>query len=153
VIGLLQRVSSAQVVVDGEKVGAIGAGLLVLIGVEKGDGEALARRLLERLLGYRVFPDSDGKMNDSLHDIGGGLLLVPQFTLAADTDKGMRPSFSSAAAPADGERLFDLLVDEARDRHAVVETGVFGADMKVGLLNDGPVTFWLRVKPGRGSAA
>jgi len=148
VIGLLQRVSSAQVMVDGEKVGAIGAGLLVLIGVEKGDGEAQARRLLERLLGYRVFPDSDGKMNDSLHDIGGGLLLVPQFTLAADTDKGMRPSFSSAAAPADGGRLFDFLVAEAHDRHAVVETGVFGADMKVGLLNDGPVTFWLRVKPG-----
>jgi len=148
VIGLLQRVSSAQVVVDGEKVGAIGTGLLVLIGVEKGDGEAQARRLLERLLGYRVFPDGDGKMNDSLHDIGGGLLLVPQFTLAADTDKGMRPSFSSAAAPADGERLFDFLVDEARSRHTLVETGVFGADMKVDLLNDGPVTFWLRVKPG-----
>ena len=147
-IGLLQRVSSAQAVVDDKKVGAIGTGLLVLIGVEKGDGEAQARRLLERLLGYRVFPDGEGKMNNSVHDIGGGLLLVPQFTLAADTDKGMRPSFSSAAAPADGERLFDFLVAEARSRHAVVEIGVFGADMKVGLLNDGPVTFWLRVKPG-----
>ena len=147
-IGLLQRVSSAHVMVDGNRVAAIGTGLLVLIGVEKGDGDAQAARLLERLLGYRVFPDCDGKMNNSLHDIGGGLLLVPQFTLAANTDKGMRPSFSSAAVPADGERWFDFLVDKARSRHAVVETGVFGADMKVGLLNDGPVTFWLRVKPG-----
>jgi D-tyrosyl-tRNA(Tyr) deacylase len=153
VIGLLQRVSSARVMVDGKKVAAIGTGLLVLVGVEKEDGEAQAARLLERLLGYRVFPDGEGKMNNSLHDIAGGLLLVPQFTLAADTDKGMRPSFSSAAVPADGERWFDFLVDKARSRHAVVETGVFGADMKVDLLNDGPVTFWLRVKPGRGSAA
>ena len=147
-IGLLQRVSSARVMVDGKKVAAIGTGLLVLIGVEKGDGDAQAERLLQRLLGYRVFPDGEGKMNNSVHDVGGGLLLVPQFTLAADTDKGMRPSFSSAAAPIDGERLFDFLVDQARQRHAVVETGVFGADMKVGLLNDGPVTFWLRVRPG-----
>ena len=147
-IGLLQRVSSARVMVDGKRVGAIDTGLLVLIGVEKGDDDAQAQRLLERLLGYRVFPDAEGTMNNSLHDVGGGLLLVPQFTLAADTDKGMRPSFSSAAAPADGKRLFDFLVDEARRRHALVETGVFGADMKVSLLNDGPVTFCLRVRPG-----
>ena len=145
-IGLLQRVSSAQVEVEGSITGSIGTGLLVLIGVEKGDTEAQAERLLQRLLGYRVFPDGDDKMNNSLHDIGGGLLLVPQFTLAADTDKGMRPSFSSAAAPDDGERLFDHLVSQAQQRHGVVETGVFGADMKVALLNDGPVTFWLQVR-------
>jgi len=147
VIGLLQRVSSAQVAVEGHTIGSIGTGLLVLIGVEKGDAEAQADRLLQRLLGYRVFPDRDGKMNNSLHDIGGGLLLVPQFTLAADTSKGMRPGFSSAAPPTLGERLFDYLCEQARQRHGVVETGVFGADMKVGLLNDGPVTFWLQTRP------
>jgi len=146
-IGLLQRVGSARVEVEGAVVGAIEAGLLVLVGVERGDGEAQAERLLERLLGYRVFADSEGKMNRSLRDTGGGLLLVPQFTLAADTGKGMRPSFTPAAAPADGERLFDHLVERARRQHAPVATGHFGAHMRVGLVNDGPVTFWLRAAP------
>jgi D-tyrosyl-tRNA(Tyr) deacylase len=147
VIGLLQRVSHAAVVVDGLQVGAIEKGLLVLIGVERGDGEREADRLLERLLGYRVFADAAGRMNLSLSDIGGGLLLVPQFTLAADTQKGTRPGFSPAAAPAEGERLFDHMVARARAAHGVVHTGRFGADMKVTLTNDGPVTFWLQVPP------
>lgn len=142
-IGLLQRVRSAQVDIDGETAGAIGRGLLVLVGVEQGDDRARTDRLLERLLGYRVFPDDAGKMNLSVRDIGGGLLLVPQFTLAADTDKGMRPSFTPAAAPALGRQLFDYLVQQARTQHAPVEAGVFGADMQVTLTNDGPVTFWL----------
>lgn len=146
-IGLLQRVSEAQVVVDGARVGAIGRGLLVLVGVEHGDTAREADRLLERLLGYRVFPDAEGRMNLSLRDIAGGLLLVPQFTLAADTHKGTRPGFSSAAKPGDGRRLFDYLVGTARAGHPQVETGRFGADMKVSLVNDGPVTFWLRVAP------
>ncbi|HXH03221.1 MAG TPA: D-aminoacyl-tRNA deacylase [Candidatus Competibacteraceae bacterium] len=146
-IGLLQRVSQARVEVAGETVGAIGRGLLVLIGVERGDGEAQAERLLERLLGYRVFPDAQGRMNLSVADIGGGLLLVPQFTLPADTRKGMRPSFTPAAAPEEGRRLFDYLVGRARERYAPVATGVFGADMQVSLTNDGPVTFCLRVSP------
>lgn len=146
-IGLLQRVSSARVEVDGHTVGAVGRGLLVLIGVERGDTETQADRLLERLLAYRVFSDPAGKMNLSLGDVGGGLLLVPQFTLAADTDKGNRPSFTPAAAPADGERLFNALLTQARRRHTEVAAGRFGADMQVGLVNDGPVTFWLRVKP------
>ncbi len=143
-IGLLQRVRSAQVDIDGKTAGSIGRGLLVLVGVEQGDDTARADRLLERLLGYRVFPDAAGKMNLSVTDIGGGLLLVPQFTLAADTDKGMRPSFTPAAAPALGRRLFDYLVERARTQHASVEAGVFGADMQVTLTNDGPVTFWLK---------
>lgn len=142
-IGLLQRVSQARVEVDGEVTGAIDRGLLMLIGVQKGDTEARADRLLERLLGYRVFPDADDRMNLSLLDIGGGLLLVPQFTLAADTKKGTRASFTSAAPPDEGERLFDYLVGRARLSRTKVETGRFGADMKVSLLNDGPVTFWL----------
>lgn len=142
-IGLLQRVSRASVVVEGREVGAIGRGLLVLVGVQKGDTEARADRLLERLLGYRVFPDADDRMNLSLRDIAGGLLLVPQFTLAADTKKGTRASFTSAAPPDAGERLFDYLVTGARAAHATVATGRFGADMQVSLLNDGPVTFWL----------
>lgn len=146
-IGLLQRVTHADVVVDGERIGEIGAGLLTLIGVERGDGEREADRLLERLLGYRVFPDADGKMNLSLADVEGGLLIVPQFTLAADTHKGARPSFSSAATPQEGERLFGYFVARARATHATVQTGRFGADMKVSLTNDGPVTFWLHVKP------
>ncbi len=150
-IGLLQRVSSAQVAVRGESIGSIGAGLLVLVGVERGDGEAQADRLLERLLTYRVFADIEGRMNLSLQDIAGGLLLVPQFTLAADTRKGTRPGFSPAAAPQEGERLFDYLVARARDSHPVVQTGAFGADMQVSLTNDGPVTFWLRVEPASGS--
>jgi D-tyrosyl-tRNA(Tyr) deacylase len=147
VIGLLQRVSEARVMVDGESVGAIGRGLLVLIGVERGDDEAQAERLLERLLGYRVFPDADDRMNLSVSDVGGGLLLVPQFTLPADTRKGMRPSFTPAAAPEEGRRLFDHLVARARAQHHDVATGCFGADMRVSLTNEGPVTFWLQTKP------
>ena len=146
-IGLLQRVGEARVVVAGRTVGEIGRGLLVFVGVEKGDAEATADRLLERLLGYRVFPDDEGKMNRSLTDVGGGLLLVSQFSLAADTHKGTRPSFSSAAVPEEGRRLFDYLVARARATHPEVGTGEFGADMKVSLTNDGPVTFWLQVRP------
>jgi D-tyrosyl-tRNA(Tyr) deacylase len=145
-IGLIQRVSEASVVVQGRTVGRIGRGLLVLVGVEKNDDETTAKRLLERLLGYRVFPDAEGKMNRSLSDIGGELLLVPQFTLAADTDKGTRPSFSCAASPELGAALFDYIVAKARESHPKVATGVFGADMKVSLINDGPVTFWLQVE-------
>ena len=143
-IGLLQRVSAASVTVEGALVGSIDRGLLVLVGVQKGDDAARAERLLERLLGYRVFPDAEGKMNLSLREIRGGLLLVPQFTLAADTKKGTRASFTSAAPPAEGERLFDHLVARARGAHATVATGRFGADMQVELTNDGPVTFWLQ---------
>lgn len=142
-IGLLQRVSRAQVDVAGDMVGAIGRGLLVLVAVQPGDTEARAERLAERLLGYRVFPDAEGRMNRSLRDVGGGLLLVPQFTLAADTRKGTRASFASAAPPAEGERLFDYLVHCARIGHRDVATGRFGADMQVSLVNEGPVTFWL----------
>lgn len=144
-IGLLQRVSQASVSVDGKTVGAIGRGILVFVGVERGSDEAKADRLLERLLGYRVFADADGKMNLSVKDIGGGLLLVPQFTLAADTQKGMRASFTPAAPSQEGERLFGYLLTQARQQHAPVASGVFGADMQVTLTNDGPVTFWLRV--------
>ncbi len=143
-IGLLQRVSRAQVTVGEKTVGAIDAGLLVFLGVEKDDGEAEATRLLERLLGYRVFADADGKMNLSLRDTGGGLLLVPQFTLPADTRKGMRPSFTPAAPPEQGRALFDTVVAAARDCHPRVAAGRFGADMQVELINDGPVTFWLQ---------
>lgn len=150
-IGLLQRVAAARVEVDGDPVGTIDAGLLVLIGVERGDTEIQADRLLERLLGYRVFADADGKMNRSLREIGGGLLLVPQFTLAADTRKGMRPSFTPAASPAEGERLFGYLVERAQRQHTPVATGRFGAHMRVGLTNDGPVTFWLRAVPTPGT--
>jgi D-tyrosyl-tRNA(Tyr) deacylase len=142
-IGLIQRVSQSQVVVDDEIVGSIGAGLLVLIGVEREDSEGKADRLLERLLNYRVFPDTEGRMNLSLQEIGGGLLLVPQFTLAADTKKGNRPGFSNAAKPDDGQYLFNYLFAQAKDRYPVVEKGIFGADMQVSLVNDGPVTFWL----------
>ena len=146
-IGLLQRVSQASVTVDGVVIGEIPRGLLVLVGVERGDGDAEATRLLERLLSYRVFPDGEGKMNRSLTDIAGGLLLVPQFTLAADTRKGTRPGFSPAAAPDDGRRLFDFLLARANATYATVAAGLFGADMQVSLVNDGPVTFWLRVAP------
>ncbi len=146
-IALLQRVSQAKVEVDGASVGAIGRGLMVLVCAERGDGEAEAERLLERLLGYRVFADADGKMNLSLREVQGGLLLVPQFTLAADTRKGMRPSFTPAAAPAEGARLFDFLLARARAAYPVVEAGRFGATMQVSLTNDGPVTIWLRVEP------
>ncbi len=147
-IGLLQRVTQASVEVAGETVGEIGTGLLVLVGVEKCDDASCPAHLLERLLGYRVFPDEAGRMNRSLQDIGGGLLLVPQFTLAADTHKGTRPSFSSAAPPEVGKALFDEMLCLARERHPHhVASGVFGADMKVSLVNDGPVTFWLQVHP------
>lgn len=146
-IALLQRVSHASVVVDGAQFGAIGAGLMVLVCAEKGDSEKEADALLTKLLGYRVFADEAGKMNRSVTDVAGGLLLVPQFTLAADTNSGTRPSFTPAAAPADARRLFEHMVSQARQRHGVVETGQFGADMKVSLINDGPVTFWLQVGP------
>lgn len=145
-IALLQRVSEARVEVDGECIGEIGRGLLVLLGVERGDAESQADRLLERLLGYRVFADAGDKMNLSLQDIGGGLLLVPQFTLAADTRQGTRPGFSRAAAPDEGRRLFEYIVSRAQALYPNVETGRFGADMQVGLINDGPVTFHLQVK-------
>jgi D-tyrosyl-tRNA(Tyr) deacylase len=143
-IALLQRVSSASVVVDGATIGAIDAGLLVLVCAERNDTEKDADALLTKLLAYRVFGDDAGKMNRSVTDIAGGLLLVPQFTLAADTKSGTRPSFTPAAAPADGLRLFSCFVEQARGKHAKVETGQFGADMKVSLTNDGPVTFWLQ---------
>jgi D-aminoacyl-tRNA deacylase len=146
-IGLLQRVNSASVAIAGEEIAAIGAGLLVLVGIQLGDGEHQAERLLERLLGYRVFADPAGKMNLSVSDTGGDLLLVPQFTLAADTRTGMRPGFSTAADPETGSRLFRLMVELADQRHAGVACGRFGADMQVALVNDGPVTFWLEVAP------
>lgn len=142
---LIQRVKYANVVVDGNTIGAIDEGILALIGVEKGDDEAKADKLLHRLLNYRIFSDDEGKMNRSLIDIEGGLLLVSQFTLAAETHKGLRPGFSTAAPPAEGERLFNYLVENAKEGHKNVETGEFGADMKVSLLNDGPVTFMLEV--------
>jgi len=144
-IALIQRVSEARVEVDAAVVGAIGPGLLALVAMQPGDGEEQLERMLERLLGYRVFGDDEGRMNRSLADTGGGLLLVPQFTLAADTDKGMRPSFTSAAAPELAQALFEGLLARARERHATVESGRFGAHMKVALVNDGPVTFWLEV--------
>jgi D-tyrosyl-tRNA(Tyr) deacylase len=144
-LALIQRVTHASVVVDGETIGAIGSGLLVLVGVEPGDGQAQVAKLGDRLLRYRVFSDEAGKMNLSLADTGGGLLLVSQFTLAADTRSGLRPSFSTAASPAEAERIFGQLVDYCRQQHRyAVETGRFGADMKVSLLNDGPVTFLLK---------
>lgn len=145
-IALLQRVTSAQVQVAGNEVARIGPGLLVLLGVERGDSQTQADRLLERLLSYRVFADAEGKMNLSLRDQGGGLLLVPQFTLAADTRRGTRPGFSTAAAPELGQQLFDYFVTQAKQQRPVA-TGQFGADMQVWLCNDGPVTFWLQVAP------
>ena len=143
-IALLQRVSSASVDVAGERIGAIGPGLMVLVGVQPRDDERTALRLLERLLAYRVFGDDEGRMNRSVADIGGGLLLVPQFTLAADTRKGNRPGFSTAAPPEQAERLFLRFCELARAAHGRVETGRFGADMQVALVNEGPVTFWLQ---------
>ena len=144
-ISLIQRVQSARVDVEGRTVGAIGPGLLALVAVQPNDGEAQTQRMLERLLGYRVFSDEQGRMNRSLIDTGGGLLLVSQFTLAADTRSGMRPSFTSAASPAHGRRWFDRLIELARAAHPGVEIGQFGAHMEVHLVNDGPVTFWLDV--------
>jgi D-tyrosyl-tRNA(Tyr) deacylase len=143
VIALIQRVSEAQVRVDGGLVGAIERGMLALIGVRRGDEDAAVERLLERLLTYRIFPDAQGRMNLSLREVGGGLLLVPQFTLAADTKKGTRAGFSTAAAPLEAARLFAQLVTRAREAYAPVSAGVFGAHMQVSLINDGPVTFWL----------
>jgi len=142
-IALIQRVTSASVHVGDETTGAIGAGLLALVAVQPDDGEAQVRRMLERLLGYRVFADDAGKMNRSLSDTGGGLLLVSQFTLAADTRSGMRPSFTRAAPPEHGRRWFERLLELARAAHPGVETGRFGAHMVIRLVNDGPVTFWL----------
>ncbi len=144
-IGLMQRVTHAQVQVQGDTIGAIDQGSLVLIGVEKDDDEAKADRLLTRLLNYRLFEDEQGKMNLSLRDCQGGLLLVPQFTLAANTRKGNRPSFSSAAPPERATELFDYLVQQAHIQHHAVSQGQFGANMQVGLTNSGPVTFWLQV--------
>ncbi len=152
-IGLLQRVSEASVTVDGECVGKIGPGLMVLVCAERGDTRKEANALLAKLLSYRVFYDGDGKMNLNVAQVGGGLLLVPQFTLAADTRSGTRPSFTPAAPPALARELFDYTVERARAAHPVVETGRFGADMKVGLVNDGPVTFWLQVAPAAQAAA
>ena len=146
-IALVQRVSHAEVVVEGALVGAIGRGILALVGVQKGDDERAAARLVERVLDYRLFPDETGRMNRSLRDIAGGLLLVPQFTLAADTAKGTRASFTSAAPPDEAERLFDKVHELARALHGEVATGRFGADMQVSLTNDGPVTFWLTASP------
>ena len=144
-IALLQRVTNAKVAVAGKTIGAIENGILALIGVEKADTEVQADRLLERILGYRIFSDAQDKMNLNLGDISGGLLLVPQFTLVADTGKGMRPSFSSAAPPTESERLFNYLWQQAARNYPQVEAGEFGADMQVSLTNDGPVTFWLQV--------
>jgi len=145
-IALLQRVSHASVVVDGETTGAITAGLMVLICAERGDSETEADALLNKLLTYRVFSDDAGKMNLSITDTQGGLLLVPQFTLAANTNAGTRPSFTPAAPPDVACQLFDYFVRQAKSKHSAVETGRFGADMKVSLTNDGPVTFWLETK-------
>jgi D-aminoacyl-tRNA deacylase len=143
VLALLQRVSRAGVAIAGQPHASIGRGLLVLIGVKPEDDEPGAAKLLERLLNYRIFDDEAGKMNLSLRQIGGDLLLVPQFTLAAETRHGLRPGFSRAAPPEQGRRLFDFMVQSAIASHPVVQSGVFGADMQVSLINDGPVTFWL----------
>lgn len=142
---LIQRVTFARVQVDGEVTGEIERGLLVLLGLDKGDDQASAERMLDKLLAYRVFADDRGRMNCSVADIGGGVLLVSQFTLSADTRKGLRPSFSSAMPPADAERLYDDMLASLRERHPAVAAGRFGADMQVSLCNDGPVTFMLEV--------
>jgi D-aminoacyl-tRNA deacylase len=147
-MGLIQRVTSAEVRIQGEVAGAISRGLLALVAVRREDTEATAMRLLERMLDYRVFPDADGRMNLSTREVGGGLLLVPQFTLAADTRKGTRAGFSGAADPLPARRLFEYLVGEARNSYAPVSAGVFGANMQVSLINDGPVTFWLEATAG-----
>lgn len=143
VIALLQRVSAASVSVEGARIAAIGPGLLALIGVVKHDSDRDARRMVERILGYRIFSDEDGRMNRNVLEAQGSVLLVPQFTLAADTRKGMRPSFSSAAGPEKGIALFDAVVDIMSRQTSRVQCGRFGADMQVELVNDGPVTFWL----------
>ena len=150
-IALIQRVTDARVEVDGRTVGVIGRGILALVGVERGDSEAQAERLAERVLGYRIFPDAEGKMNLSLLDIRGELLAVPQFTLAADTRQGTRAGFSTAAAPEAGRQLFDRFLFFCMQKHANVKAGTFGADMKVSLVNDGPVTFWLQAPAAKPS--
>jgi D-aminoacyl-tRNA deacylase len=142
-IGLLQRVTQAQVSVDGQSIGQIGSGLLVLIGIVRGDDTPAAQRLVQRILNYRVFPDQDGRMNRSLLEVSGGLLLVPQFTLAADTEQGNRPSFTPAAPPPQAAALYNYVLEHVRGLHSPVASGRFGADMQVSLTNDGPVTFWL----------
>lgn len=144
-IALIQRVTEAKVVVGNKNIGEIAQGILVFVGVEKNDNEDYVQRLVDKIISYRIFSDSDDKMNLSVKDINGGVLLVPQFTLAADTQKGCRPSFSSAAPPAEGERLFNSFIEQTKKQYKQVETGEFGADMKISLLNDGPVTFWLQV--------
>ena len=149
-IGLLQRVDGAAVEVGGREIARIGPGMLVLVGVERGDDEGVADRLLERLASYRVFADGEGRMNLSVTDTQGGLLLVPQFTLAADTSKGLRPGFSRAAEPAQAERLFGYMAKRAEKRLPGAQSGRFGAYMRVSLVNDGPVTFWIRVPPHEG---
>jgi D-tyrosyl-tRNA(Tyr) deacylase len=146
-IALLQRVSNARVDVHGECVGSIERGVLVFLGVERGDNDQEADRLVERVLGYRMFADAEDRMNLSVRDTQGGVLVVPQFTLAADTQKGMRASFTPAADPVEGERLYDYFVAKTRGQYQRIATGRFGADMRVTLVNDGPVTFWLQVKP------
>jgi len=146
-IALVQRVTAASVAVGGESIGAIDTGILALVGVEREDTEAEAQRLAERVLAYRIFPDAAGKMNLSLRDINGALLVVPQFTLVADTNSGTRPSFSSGASPEVGQKLFLLFVEKAKAMHSKIQSGRFGADMQVSLVNDGPVTFWLQVSP------
>jgi D-aminoacyl-tRNA deacylase len=146
-IALIQRVTGANVKVAGELVGAIDAGIVALVGVERGDTELEALALAERVAAYRVFADAAGKMNLSLKDVRGEILAVPQFTLAADTTSGLRPSFSSAATPAEAERLFNLFLDKLRECSPRVQSGRFGADMQVSLVNDGPVTFSLRIAP------
>lgn len=143
-LALIQRVKEAQVTVSDERVGAIGAGLLVFLGVERDDDEVAADRLLKKVLAYRVFSDADGKMNLSVQDVKGGVLIVSQFTLAADTAKGLRPSFSSAKPPAEAEQLYEYFLSEARKAHHDIACGRFGADMQVSLVNDGPVTFLLK---------
>ena len=145
-IALIQRVAEAKVVVDNKNIGEIQQGILAFIGIEKNDHDENVSRLVDKILSYRIFSDEEDKMNLSVQDIKGGLLLVPQFTLAADTQKGCRPSFSSAAPPEEGERLFNEFVKQAKNKYQLIETGQFGADMKISLLNDGPVTFWLQVK-------
>lgn len=144
-IALIQRVTEASVTVDGQITGAIGKGLLVLLGVEKDDDEEKAQKLRDKVLGYRVFSDDDGKMNLNVQQSGGSVLVVSQFTLAADTKKGMRPGFSSGAAPVDAERLYEYFVEQCKVKEIQTETGIFAADMQVALNNDGPVTFWLQV--------
>ena len=146
-IALIQRVAEARVIVKGNLVGEIPTGILALIGVERGDTESQAERLLQRLLAYRIFPDDRDRMNLNVVQAGGGLLLVPQFTLAANTNSGNRPSFTPAAPPQEGELLFNRFVELAREEKEDIQTGIFGADMQVSLINDGPVTFWLQVPP------